>query len=322
MPGSDWLVDMGFAEDVNAGLGADQKYIPSRYFYDAEGDRLFQEIMKLPEYYLTDCEYEIFSTRGVDILKAFSEGALSFDLLEFGAGDGFKTRILLKRLLDWGADFRYVPIDISGDVLKELKLRLSDELPALEVAPRNAEYFKALEEVQSESERPKLVLFIGSSIGNFSEDRIHRFLSELFRKSKSGDQILLGCDLKKDPHTVIRAYNDPAGITKAFNLNVLRRINRELGGDFVLESFEHYPYYDPESGLAKSYLVSKMQQTVELKQLGKTFHFDKGECIHTEISRKFAISDIEKYFAAAGFDVVEHFYDCKHYFVDTLAKKP
>lgn len=313
---------MGFAEDVKAGLSADQKYLPSRYFYDAEGDRLFRQIMKMPEYYLTDCEYEIFSTRGGDILKAFSDRSIAFDLLEFGAGDGFKTKILLKRLLESGADFRYIPIDISGDVLDLLQSRLKAELPELEVSPRNAEYFKALEQTQVESGRPKLVLFIGSSIGNFPERRIQRFLSELFSNLKSGDRVLLGCDLKKDPHTILQAYNDPGGITKAFNLNVLRRINRELGGQFNLESFDHYPLYDPESGLAKSYLVSKKQQSVSVEKIAGLFEFEKGETIHTEISRKFSIHDIEGYLTEAGFEPVEHFYDCKHYFVDTLVKKP
>ncbi|MCZ4410135.1 L-histidine N(alpha)-methyltransferase [Cryomorphaceae bacterium 1068] len=313
---------MGLAEDVAAGLSSEVKYLLSKYFYDAEGDQLFQQIMKMPEYYLTDCEYEIFSTRGADILKAFSKDSKPFDLLEFGAGDGTKTRILLKRLLENGADFRYVPIDISKDVLENLKKDLSEEFPQLTVRPENADYFSALDNVRLESDRPKLVLFIGSSIGNFREEVIHRFMAELYKKLNSGDEVLLGYDLMKNPQTILRAYNDPTGITKAFNLNILRRINRELGADFNIEAFEHYPYYDPETGLAKSYLVSLKQQIVKVDRLDQTFQFEVGEVIHTEISRKFRVEDIETYFEKAGFDVVEHFYDCKHYFVDTLVKKP
>lgn len=313
---------MSFAEDVAEGLKAKNKFLPSRYFYDAEGDKLFQQIMKLPEYYLTDSEYEIFSTRGKDILQAFSQSSKPFDLLEFGSGDGFKTKILLKRLLDCSAEFTYVPIDISADVLESLRHELKLEYPSLEVRTKNAEYFKALEEVQIESDRPKLVLFIGSSMGNFTEERIKRFFTELFNKLKSGDQVLLGYDLKKDPHTILRAYNDEAGITRAFNLNVLRRINRELDGDFELEAFSHYPFYDPETGLAKSYLISQKQQTVRIGKLNQSFSFERGEAIHTEISRKFTTDQVEDYFASTGFQCVEHFFDCKHYFVDTLAKKP
>lgn len=313
---------MGLAEDVAAGLSAEHKYLPSRYFYDAEGDQLFQQIMKMPEYYLTGCEYEIFSTKGGDILRAFSKAGKPFDLLEFGAGDGTKTRILLKRLLENGADFRYVPIDISGDVLVNLKNDLTKEFPDLPVKPENAEYFSALDNVQVESDRPKLVLFIGSSIGNFKEKVINRFMEELFSKLNSGDQILLGYDLMKNPHTIIDAYNDSTGITKAFNLNVLRRINRELNADFNIEAFDHYPYYDPETGLAKSYLVSLKNQTVTIDALNTNYKFQTGEVIHTEISRKFRVEHIEAYFRQAGFEVVEHFYDCKHYFVDTLVKKP
>lgn len=313
---------MGLAEDVIAGLSSEVKYLHSKYFYDAEGDQLFQQIMKMPEYYLTGCEYEIFSTRGVDILKAFSHDSEPFDLLEFGAGDGTKTKILLKRLLENGADFRYIPIDISGDVLENLKSDLAIEFPPLEVRPENADYFSALDNVRVESNRPKLVLFIGSSIGNFKEEVIHRFMQELFVKLNSGDEVLLGYDLMKNPHTILNAYNDHTGITKAFNLNILRRINRELGADFDIEAFDHYPYYDPETGFAKSYLVSLKNQTVKIDALNQNFTFETGEVIHTEISRKFRVDQIEAYFRQAGFEVVEHFYDCKHYFVDTLVKKP
>jgi dimethylhistidine N-methyltransferase len=319
---SDWRVDMGFAEDVKEGLSSSSKFLLSRYFYDDAGDKLFQDIMNMPEYYLTDCEYEIFSTRGSDILKAFSDRSIPFDILEFGAGDGFKTKILLERLLESKADFNYIPIDISATVLDTLKEKLSADLPELRILPKNAEYFRALEQVQIESERPKLILFIGSSIGNFPEERIRLFLSELFEKLKRGDQFLLGYDLKKNPHIILNAYNDARGITKAFNLNILRRINRELDGHFDLESFDHYPFYDPETGLAKSYLVSLKKQTVEIGKLNRSFEFEMGETIHTEISRKFTTAQMERYFMDAGFELVEHFFDCKHYFVDTLIKKP
>jgi dimethylhistidine N-methyltransferase len=312
---------MSFLKDVAEGLASNNKFLPSRYFYDAKGDELFQEIMRLPEYYLTNCEYEIFSTKGKEILKAFSNHQKPFDLVEFGAGDGTKTRVLIERLLESGADMRYLPIDISGDVLEGLKDTLSKDIPDLEVLPQNAEYFSALDNIQKHSDRPKLILFIGSSIGNFRDDVIKKFLTEVYDRMNPGDQILVGYDLMKDPNVILKAYNDSRGVTRAFNLNILRRINQELGGDFDLEAFEHYPFYDPITGYAKSYLVSLKTQNVFISDLGQTFSFQTGEVIHTEISRKFRIADIERYFTESGLKVVEHFYDCKHYFVDTLAKK-
>ncbi len=312
---------MSFSKDVDKGLSADRKFLSSKYFYDAKGDQLFQDIMKMPEYYLTDCEYEIFSTRAADILHAFSEKDIPFDLVEFGAGDGTKTKILIRRLLENGANFRYIPIDISGDVLESLSEGCKTEFPELEVRPANSDYFAALDNLRKESGRPKLILFIGSSIGNFKEDAIHSFLTAIWEKLNSGDQLLIGFDLQKNPKTILDAYNDPTGITKAFNLNLLRRINRELQGDFNIDAFDHYAVYDPQDGVAKSYLVSLKQQTVQIGKLNKEYHFSSGETIHTEVSRKFRLADIERYFKESDFEVIEHFMDCKHYFVDTLAKK-
>lgn len=313
---------MGFLEDVDAGLSANRKAISSRYFYDANGDKIFQAIMHMPEYYLTDVEHEIFSTRAKDILKALDMGDEVFDLVEFGAGDGLKTKILIDRMIEANARFRYVPIDISGDVLKALKSDINNQYPDLEVYTENKEYFSALEHINQVSKRPKLILFIGSSIGNFLEDRTRIFLNSLWEKMRPGDKALIGFDLQKDPKVILKAYNDPHGITKAFNLNILARINNELDATFDLDSFDHYPTYDPDSGLAKSYLVSLKQQSVNVGALGKTFHFAKGETIHTEISRKYTIDQIEDLFKEAKFKICEHFFDCKHYYVDTLAEKP
>jgi dimethylhistidine N-methyltransferase len=313
---------MGFLEDVDAGLSADRKAISSRYFYDANGDKIFQAIMHMPEYYLTDVEHEIFSTRAKDILKALDMGDEVFDLVEFGAGDGLKTKILIERMTEAKARFRYVPIDISGDVLQTLKSDMEARFPQLEVAPENKEYFAAMEHINLLSKRPKLILFIGSSIGNFLEDRTRIFLNTLWEKMNPGDKVLIGFDLQKNPHTILKAYNDPHGITKAFNLNVLTRINNELKGNFDLDGFDHYPVYDPDSGLAKSYLVSLKKQSVYIQALDKTFHFEMGETIHTEISRKYTVAQIEDLFGTAKFKICEHFFDCKHYYVDTLAEKP
>jgi dimethylhistidine N-methyltransferase len=278
--------------------------------------------MRMPEYYLTDVEHEIFSTRARDILKALDPGSKDFDLVEFGAGDGLKTKVLLERLLDADANFRYVPIDISGDVLHHLKADLNKRFPTLVVEPENKEYFAAIEHLNQVSRRPKLILFIGSSIGNFLEERTLEFLNTLYACMNPGDKVLIGFDLQKNPATILAAYNDRQGITKAFNLNLLVRMNRELKANFDLDSFDHYPVYDPDSGLAKSYIVSLKQQSVYVAALDKSFHFTNGETIHTEISRKYTVAQIENLFTKTGFKTCEHFFDCKHYYVDTLAVKP
>ncbi len=312
---------MEFLEDLVAGLTAHPKYLYSKYFYDANGDHLFQQIMKMPEYYLTDSEYEIFSTRATDILNALSLDRRKFDLVEFGAGDGFKTKMLIHRLLEAGTPFRYVPIDISENVLELLEKDLKSQFPDLEVMPVHSDYFAAVEKINHVSDNPKLVLFIGSSIGNFRPGKTEEFLGALYDSLREGDQVLIGFDLQKNPKTILEAYNDRTGITKAFNLNVLRRANRELGANFRIEAFDHYALYDPDDGTARSYLVSLERQKVYVEAADLDVEFERGETIHTEISRKFAIPQIEKLLTDAGFVMVEHFYDCKHYFVDSLAKK-
>lgn len=312
---------MSFKEDVLNGFRAKAKHLSSKYFYDAKGDKIFQDIMKMPDYYLTDSEYEIFSTQAKAIFDALQLDGRKFDLVEFGAGDGFKTKVLIERLLETKAKFRYIPIDISNDVLRDLKADFESSFPDLEVEPENAEYFQALENIRKKSDNPKVVLFIGSSIGNFLQERTVAFLDGLYAELKSGDKALIGFDLQKNPKTILRAYNDSEGITKSFNMNVLERINRELGGHFDLEAFDHYPNYDPESGLAKSYIVSLKNQKVRIDDLDETFTFSEGECIHTEISRKYTLEQIEDLFKGSNFTLVEHFLDSKHYYVDTLAKK-
>lgn len=309
---------MNLAEDVRKGLSSEQKRLPSKYFYDARGDELFQEIMTLSEYYLTQSELEIFQNQTAKILEVFNTSHEFFDLLEFGAGDGTKTKILVRQLIKNGAKFRYLPIDISNDVLKGLKEDFKKDFPSLDIAPRNKDYFSALSDVYSESDKPKLILFLGSSIGNFNTSQAIKFLAELNEKLRSGDQALIGFDLRKNPHTIITAYNDSRGVTKQFNLNLLERINRELDANFDIHQFDHYPFYDPESGLAKSYIVSLKKQIVNIKACNLEIEFKNGECIHTEISKKFTIEEIENIAAKSGFRVVKHFFDSRHYYTNTL----
>ncbi len=311
---------MSFQSDVDDGLSANRKFISSRYFYDAIGDKIFQSIMHIPEYYLTNCELEIISTQAAQIISETGLTSAQFDLVEFGAGDGTKTKVLIEKLLALGASFNYVPIDISGDALNGLTQKMQSDFPGLRINPLNAEYFIALRELGNNAALPKLVLFLGSSIGNFNEDRTRQFMSQLRNSLNSGDQVLIGFDLQKNPATILDAYNDKTGITKAFNLNLLARINKELGGDFELHQWDHYPTYDPYAGYARSYLVSKRNQRVHIAALNKDFHFAAGETINTEVSRKYTFEQIEGIFAEAGLRFKKHFLDCRHYFTCALGE--
>ena len=306
-----------FANDVNEGLSQTPKKMNSKYFYDKKGDELFQSIMRMDEYYLTSAEFEILSLQKEKIAQAINYEKGHFQLIEFGAGDGYKTKILLSYLLEMGADFEYIPIDISENVLSQLVTGLEAEMPELKVNPIQKDYFKALEDLKSNDQR-KVVLFLGSNIGNFTPENAPIFLSQIAERLNPEDSLLMGVDLKKDPHVILAAYNDQHGITKAFNFNLLNRINEELGGDFDIFNFEHFPVYDPVSGATKSYLISKREQTVSIGELDKQFYFDQGEPIFMEISQKYSTKEIEQLAAKSGFEVVNHYYDCKHYFTDTL----
>lgn len=310
-----------FARDVLEGLSASPKRLSSKYFYDQEGDKIFQAIMKMPEYYLTRSEYEILEMNKVSLLELFKNGSGRFNLIEFGAGDGLKTKILLRYFTEQQTDFRYFPVDISGNVLNLLEQDLKKELPELKVEPIEDDYFNALSRLKHTSDRRNVVLFLGSNIGNFSEEHAISFLAKLGQNLNPGDMILIGFDLKKDPEHVRNAYNDKAGITRAFNLNLLKRINRELEANFDLDKFQHYQMYDPVSGEARSFLISRQQQEVYVGAVQKTFAFEAWEPVHVEISRKYTMSTIEKYAREAGYAQRKNFFDCKHFYTDALWEK-
>lgn len=308
-----------FAKDVLDGLNATPKSLPSKYFYDKKGDAIFQKIMDLKDYYLTRAEYEVFKANKSALASTFLEGAERFDLIEFGAGDGHKTKVLLNYFLNAKIDFEYRPIDISGNVLDQLQLTLKGELPDLVVKPIRDDYFRALERIEKSTTIRSVVLFLGSNIGNFKHKKAIEFLSELNARLKVNDLLLIGFDLKKDPDIILRAYNDADGVTKAFNLNLLDRINNELDANFDRSKFIHYPIYNPLTGTTKSFLVSTENQTVEI--LDTAFHFEAWEAIHTEVSQKYSLKDVQRLARASGFTVVENFFDDKKYFVDSVWRK-
>jgi L-histidine N-alpha-methyltransferase len=310
-----------FAHDVEEGLSSMPKRLPSKYFYDETGDSIFQAIMHMPEYYLTRSEYEILDRYKESFHALFSPGGKPFKLIEFGAGDGLKTKILLKHFAAKKTSFRYIPIDISGNVLQLLVNDLKQNLPTVKVEPLQDDYFLALRRLSKSSEGRNVVLFLGSNIGNFAEEEAIGFLQAMGSNLNKGDLALIGFDLKKDPKIILKAYDDAAGHTRAFNFNLLSRINRELGGNFELEQFEHCPSYDPLSGEARSYLVSRKEQQVYIGSLKQSFHFRAWEPIHVEISRKYDLTTIKRYAAKAGFKVKELFYDAKQYYVNALWEK-
>jgi len=313
--------DNHFRRDVIRGLSARQKYLEPKYFYDATGDRLFQQIMESPEYYLTNAELEILQRQSNAILGSCLQYQRRFDIVELGAGDASKSLFLLEQALQRGISDHYYPIDISGNVIGQLEQNIPGKLPGLSVKGFTGEYFHMLDGLARYSHGPKLVLFLGATIGNMQPEEALHFCRELHTYLNEGDLLLIGFDLKKDPSVILDAYNDAAGITREFNLNLLRRINRELEGNFDLEKFRHYPVYDPGTGACKSYLISTEAQKVTL--CGDTeISFDKDEAVYMEVSQKYDMRQIEQMARKSGFAPVQHFYDREKRFVDTLWTVP
>lgn len=307
-----------FAEDVREGLSSEPKYLHSKYFYDEIGDELFQQIMSLDEYYLTDCELEIFNNQKEKILPYFSNSDEIFDLIEFGSGDGYKTKILLKCFIEKKVKFNYIPIDISISILETLSKDLKKNLPDLDIYPICDDYFHALEELNKVDFNKKVILFLGSNIGNFRGDDAIPFLKHLHADMRETDQLFIGFDLKKDPHVILDAYNDKKGITREFNYNLLDRINTELGGNFDRDSYSHYPTYNPVTGETKSYLISLKAQTVWIDVLSQSFSFEEWEPIFMEISQKYSLHDIQHLAQHSGFRIEKNFFDSRNYFTDSL----
>ncbi|GAB3277154.1 L-histidine N(alpha)-methyltransferase [Larkinella harenae] len=316
------LVDSSFRVDVHNGLSASPKYLLSKYFYDARGDELFQQIMHCPEYYLTRAEAEVLMFQSQAILaRCNAEAHGTLDIVELGAGDGSKTVYLLREALRMAERQRYFPIDISANILAYLGQTLRAKLPELEVNELAGDYFAMLDRIQVLTDRPKLVLFLGATVGNMLPHEAVQFFQQAKEYLREGDFLLVGFDLKKNPQTILEAYNDKGGLTKAFNLNLLHRINRELGADFKLHQFEHFPVYDPLSGSCKSYLISRSSQRVTLDD-DTVIPFERDEPIYMEVSQKYSPTEIQQLALKAGYDSVDIFFDCRHQFADVLWRVP
>lgn len=305
-----------FALDVLVGLSEVRKSLPTIYHYDAEGSRLFDRITQLPEYYPTRCEIETLERNKTKI--AGYAAATPFNLVEFGAGDGSKTRIIIEELLRQKAEFQYVPIDISPSALEGLLDDYRERYADLNINGLVCDYFEGVKWLSNSSHHSNFVLFLGSNIGNFDHRGARLFLRTLWNCLNNNDHLLIGFDLKKDIDILKKAYNDSEGVTAEFNINMLKRINSELGGQFDTSQFRHFGTYDVFTGAMESYLVSLVAQDVFIEEVGRSFHFDPWEPIHVEYSYKYHVADIDGLALDTGFAVVEHLFDNQRYFTDSI----
>jgi len=309
-----------FAQDVRRGLSSHPKHLSPKYFYDALGSQLFEAICHLPEYYLTKTERRILTDRRdaiLDVVDGHADG--EHRLIELGSGSSTKTRLLIEAFLERQDTLHYLPVDISDSVLERSALELLQDYPDLRITALAADYTTALGALARDDdlrtgEEPTLVTFLGSSIGNFEPPASRTLLTHVREVLKTGDSVLLGADLKKSEQLLTPAYNDELGVTAAFNLNLLVRINRELGGEFRLADFEHRAIYNHEWGRIEMRLISRRTHDVPIRELDMTVRFERGEYIHTENSYKFDPEQIRDLAVATGFGLKRSWFDEQQHF--------
>lgn len=304
-----------FAIDVRAGLTRKPKALSPKYFYDELGSRLFEAICWLPEYYLTRAESEILQTNSVEIVSSI-DGPVR--LLELGSGSAEKTRYLIEALLAKQSELHYLPVDISDSSLELASQRLLRLYPGLRITAFAADYFTALQasatSVPADLDCRTVAVFLGSNIGNFGRDQSREFLRAVRKLLRPEDALLLGADLKKSPAVLIPAYDDVLGVTAAFNLNLLARINRELDGNFDVTKFRHSAIYNDDLGRIEIHLVSREPQIVRIRAIDLEVAFDKGETIRTENSYKFDLDQLAVLARDTGFSLAKTWFDKSHLF--------
>lgn len=303
------------ARRVTEGLSASPKELPCRFFYDARGSELFERICELEDYYPTRAEDEILALRSDEVVAHLPEGV---ELVELGSGSSTKTRHLIEALLRRQQRLLYVPIDISRSMLERSARELLREYPPLRVEALACEYGAALEALAAGGASPRLVLWLGSNIGNFDRAEAASFLARLGHSLAAHDRLLIGIDLRKDPDVLVRAYDDAQGVTALFDLNLLERINRELGGGFDPRRFRHRALWREDPGRVEMHLESLVDQAVPIADLGLSVQFRAGETIHTENAYKYSPSEIEALAVAAGFGVERTWTDAGRRFCAAL----
>lgn len=304
------------AGDVLEGLTAQPMHLPPKLFYDAEGSRLFEEITRTPEYYPTRTERAILEEYAGDIIRATGS---NLTLVELGAGSAYKTKVLIRAILRRQLRLEFHPVDVSPAALQEAVTSLNGDFPHLHVSPIVADYGHHLPDLSSRPGR-KLVLFIGSTIGNFEPEEAQQFLERVRASLEPGDALLLGFDMVKDAEVLYAAYNDAEGVTEQFNKNVLARINRELGGDFDLNEFNHVALWNARKSRIEMHLESRVDQEVRISDLDRCFQFDFGERIHTENSYKFTNASIARLLRRSGLTLEKIWSDRKKWFSVALAR--
>ena len=299
------LARPAFREDVVAGLSLPQKSLPPKYFYDAAGSRLFERICRLPEYDPTRTELSLTRANLKDIARFAGRGAA---LTEYGTGEGLKTRILIRGL----RPSAYIPVDISDEALRGATARLQREFPRLAIAPTVGDFSRPLDIPAFSRRERRVVYFPGSTIGNLTPDEAHAFLRMTRGQVGRRGAMLVGVDLKKDPTVLHAAYNDSRGVTAAFNLNLLARVNRELGGDFDLRRWRHYAFYNAALGRIEMHLCSLARQSARVGE--HRFEFARGETIHTENSYKYSVEEFQALARSAGFTPAKLWTDSRQLF--------
>lgn len=312
------------ASAVREGLSARKKHLPPWLFYDYDGSRLFDLITQLPEYYLTRMEREIFAVHAAEIIaqaaEVNGEEPALLRIVELGAGSADKTRLLLKAALRRQSTLVYEPVDVSASALDGARERIEREIPGVQVTPRIMNYMHGLDLKPSSPGERRMVLYIGSSIGNFEPHQAAEILQIIRAGLEPGDTLLLGVDLKKDESTLLAAYDDAAGVTARFNLNMLARLNRELGANFDLATFAHRAVWNPAESRIEMHLESLATQRVKLSALDLEVAFTEGERIHTENSYKYARGQAESMLTTAGFAPESTWTDTRGWFAVCLAR--
>jgi dimethylhistidine N-methyltransferase len=307
-----------FASDVNEGLSCIRKNIKPKYFYDEIGSNLFEQICVQPEYYLTRTEADILRKKSAEIALLCPR---DISIVELGSGSSCKTRILFRHLLRKQNFLYYFPIDVSRSILRQSVQKLSSDFSNLYVIGISSDYAegidKAIQIINTKHHIPfgKLILFLGSSIGNLEPTNATSFLNLIRDRMEKEDLLLIGFDLQKKDQVILNAaYNDKAGVTAKFNMNLLSRINRELGGHFDLGNFYHHAFYNHDKGRIEMHLVSNTDQRVRIDVIDKSFDFKEGESIHTENSYKYSLEQIHALSENNGFELKMNFLDKKEWF--------
>ena len=304
-------------KDVISGLQSTPKSIPARYFYDKYGSQLFEQICKLPEYYPTRTEASILKQYAAEII----DKTQAAELVELGSGSSTKTRFILDAYKNIDIPLYYTPVDVSGSMLEATAYTLLEDYPKLKIQGKVATYDRALEQLSTYSLGKRLIIFLGSSIGNFNAEECDRFIKKVTTALNSGDYFLLGIDLQKPIEILEAAYNDRQNVTAAFNLNMLQHLNNRFQGNFDLNLFKHKAVYNIEQNQVEMYLINQVEQLVNLKSLNLNIQLNKQEAILTEISRKFSLKQIKQYLTKNNLNLIKTYTDSQQWFGLLLCQK-